>query len=178
VLASASAISLRHSHLDFPEPPPGAPPMQADMRVSTPSELKGFLLAEGFEIYRGLGDQIVLAERVRDNLIMDSGVSVLPGDPPRVQVVVRAQASDFPSDSWEALFDRARALAQEAQRRGYLEVASRTAKMRDPGDGSRTLDTWYEVQFEKAALSDDELRSELHYALGLEKAVPAEEIET
>jgi len=48
------------------------------MPVPTPAELKKALTAEGFEIYRTTGDRILLADRVRDNLIMDSGVSVGP----------------------------------------------------------------------------------------------------
>ena len=46
----------------------------------TPADLKKTLVARGFEVYRTLGDQVVLADRVRENLIMDSGVAARPGD--------------------------------------------------------------------------------------------------
>jgi hypothetical protein len=135
----------------------------------TPSELKKTLVARGFEVYRTLGDQVVLADRVRDNLIMDSGVAVRPGEPLAVRFVVRAQASDFPSAKADDLFDRARACAAEACGRGYAEVGVAEVKVRDPGDATSTLDTWYEVSFERPVASEDELEQELRYALALEK---------
>lgn len=144
------------------------------MSPSTPSELKKLLLAEGFEVYRTQSDQIVLADRVRDNLIMDSGVAARLGDVPGVRFVVRAQAGDFPSDSTAAIFERARQLASEAIGRGYREISANSVEVRDPGDDSQTLDVWHEVAFEKALASDSELIAELRYALSLEKTAPAE----
>lgn len=137
----------------------------------TPAELKKTLVARGFEVYRTLGDQVVLADRVRDNLIMDSGVAAKPGATLAVRFVVRAQASDFPSAKPEELYDRARACAVEAQGRGYAEVGVAAVPVRDPGDASNTLDTWYEVVFERAVASEDELEQELRYALSIEKTV-------
>jgi hypothetical protein len=137
----------------------------------TPNELKKTLVARGFEVYRTLGDQVVLADRVRENLIMDSGVAVRPGDALAVRFVIRAQASDFPSASAEDLYERARACAAEARGRGYTEVSVAAVPVRDPGDPSATLDTWYEVAFERRVASEDELDSELRYALALEKTV-------
>ena len=137
----------------------------------TPAELKKTLVARGFEVYRTLGDQVVLADRVRDNLIMDSGVAARPGDVLAVRFVVRAQASDFPSAIAGELYDRARACAAEALVRGYSEVGVAEVPVRDPGDASSTLDTWYEVAFERSVASEDELESELRYALALEKTV-------
>jgi hypothetical protein len=137
----------------------------------TPSELKKTLVARGFEVYRTLGDQVVLADRVRDNLIMDSGVAVRPGTVLAVRFVVRAQASDFPSVPPSDLYERARACALEAVGRGYAEVGVAEVPVRDPGDATSTLDTWYEVSFERAVGSEDELERELRYALGLEKTV-------
>lgn len=137
----------------------------------TPAELKKTLVARGFEVYRTLGDQVVLADRVRDNLIMDSGVAVRPGAALAVRFVVRAQASDFPAASPDDLYARARVCAAEACDRGYAEVSVAEVPVRDPGDASSTLDTWYEVAFERAVASEDELESELRYALALEKTV-------
>lgn len=137
----------------------------------TPSELKKTLVARGFEVYRTLNDQVVLADRVRDNLIMDSGVAARHGSSCAVRFVVRAQASDFPSVSPDDLFERARECAAPALGRGYAEVGVAEVPVRDPGDASQTLDTWYEVAFERAVTSEDELERELRYALGLEKTV-------
>src|SRR3954464_8187120 len=137
----------------------------------TPSELKKTLVARGFEVYRTLGDHVVLADRVRDNLIMDSGVAVRPGAVLAVRFVMRAQASDFPSVNPDEVYERARVCAAEALARGYAEVGVAAVPVRDPGDASSTLDTWYEVAFERAVASDDELEQELRYALALEKTV-------
>ena len=144
------------------------------MSPPTPSELKKLLLAEGFEVYRTMSDQIVLADRVRDNLIMDSGVAARLGAARGVRFTVRAQAGDFPNDSTAAIFDRARRMATDALGRGYHEVGSNRVEVRDPGDDSQTLDVWHEVAFEKALASDAELIAELHYALSLEKTAPAD----
>jgi hypothetical protein len=144
------------------------------MSPPTPSELKKLLLAEGFEVYRTMSDQIVLADRVRDNLIMDSGVSARLGDVPGVRFVVRAQAGDFPNDSTAAIFERARHMATDALARGYHEIAANSVEVRDPGDESQTLDVWHEVAFEKALTTNAELVAELRYALSLEKTAPAE----
>ena len=139
------------------------------MSASTPSELKKLLLAEGFEVYRTLSDQIVLADRVRDNLIMDSGVSARIGEEPTVRFVVRAQGSDFPTDSPLEILERARRMASVAVARSYHEVSANSVEVRDPGDSSQTLDVWHEVAFEKTLSSDAELIEELRYALSLEK---------
>jgi len=144
------------------------------MPPPNPSELKKLLLAEGFEVYRTLGDQIVLADRVRDNLIMDSGVAARLGDVPSVRFVVRAQGGDFPNDSTAAIFDRARQMAQDALGRGYREISANSVEVRDPGDDSQTLDVWHEVAFEKALANEAELVAELRYALSLEKTAPSE----
>ena len=142
------------------------------MSPPTSSELKKLLLAEGFEIYRTLSDQIVLADRVRDNLIMDSGVAARIGDVPRVRFTVRAQGSDFPGDSAEQILDRARQMANSAAARGYHEVSAKSVAVQDPGDSSQTLDVWHEVSFERALDNDAELVAELHYALSIEKTAP------
>jgi len=139
------------------------------MSPSTTSELKKLLLAEGFEVYRTQSDQIVLADRVRDNLIMDSGVAARLGDVPRVRFTVRAQGSDFPTDSTDQILDRARQLAGEAVTRGYHEVAANSVPVQDPGDSSQILDVWHEVAFEKSLENDVELITELRYAISLEK---------
>ena len=44
------------------------------MPTFTPQQLKKALVDAGFIIFRTLADEVMLAERVRENLIMDSGV--------------------------------------------------------------------------------------------------------
>ncbi|HEY8086635.1 MAG TPA: hypothetical protein VIF09_02290, partial [Polyangiaceae bacterium] len=82
---------------------------------STP-RLKKALLDAGFEVFRTRGEEIVLAERPRENLIMDSGVRLrLSGDSSlEIRIVLRAQKADFPNEDEGHLFDRVRQLAAPA----------------------------------------------------------------
>jgi hypothetical protein len=146
------------------------------MSSSTAREIKEALIAAGFEVYRTRGDEVQVADRVRDNLIMDSGVSIRDGVPLRVQIVVRAQRCDFPSDPVHALFDRARALCGGAVARGFAETGTRTSPMHDPTDASRTLDTWFEVAFEKTVPTLSEAIEEVRFAVTIEKAAGNEPI--
>src|SRR4029079_14792176 len=134
------------------------------------AEIRKALVAAGFELYRTRGNEVQVADRVRDNLIMDSGVSVRLTGSLTVKVVVRAQRSDFPADAAASLFERARELASAAVSRGYVESATLTSPFHDPADPSRTLDTWYEVYFEKTVPSLEEAMVEVGFALKLEKA--------
>jgi len=140
------------------------------MPTPTPSKLKKILIQQGFEVYRTLGDRILLADRVRDNLIMDSGVSAVAAPELAVQLVVRTQAHDFPGESEEKLFDRARRLAHKSMERGYVEVETAVVPIHDPGDRTRTLDIWHEVTFQRGVADLAELYEELRYAMGVEKS--------
>ena len=55
---------------------------------------KKVLIDAGFEVFRTRGEEIVIAERPRENLIMDSGVRLRLGDASdpalEVRVVLRA----------------------------------------------------------------------------------------
>ena len=137
----------------------------------TPADIKKALVAAGFELYRTRGNEVQVADRVRDNLIMDSGVAVIAQALLSVKVVVRAQRSDFPSDGTASLFDRARELAASAVERGYVEAGSLTSPMQDPADPERTLDTWYEVSYEKVVSTLEEAMVEVGFALQFEKTV-------
>jgi hypothetical protein len=136
----------------------------------SPVELKRALIGAGFEIYRTLGDRVVLADRVRDNLIMDSGVAAGTGETLRVRVVLRAQASEFPGAAPEELLERARSLASSFDGRGYTEVDTQTIAVKDPGNPDRTIDTWYEVSWERSVDGMEALVSELRYALSQQKS--------
>jgi hypothetical protein len=134
-----------------------------------PSALKKALIAEGFEIYRTSPNQVTLADRVRDNLLMDSGVAVVQAESLAVRVTLKAQASNFPGESPDGLFARARALSTALLSRGYSEVGAEAVPVRDPSDRTRTLDTWCEVSYLLPVSEDAALYAELRFALGLTK---------
>ncbi len=136
---------------------------------SPPPALKKALVAEGFEIYRTGPNQIALADRVRDNLLMDSGVAAVQDPGLAVRLVLRAQASDFPGEDEGALFGRARGLSADLVAKGYAEIGATAVPIWDPSDRSRTLDTSYEVSYERRVADEAELYTELRYALGVTK---------
>lgn len=142
----------------------------------TPQQLKKALVANGFEVFRTLSEEVVLAERVRENLILDSGVRVGPvasenGAAVRVKVVLRAQRADFPSDDETTLFDRVRKLAAPAIADGFAEISTNVNTVTDPADPDRTLDTFYEILLSRVVESVDDALPILKFALSLEKAV-------
>jgi hypothetical protein len=143
------------------------------MPSSTPRELKKLLVQEGFEVYRTLDDRVVLAERVRDNLILDSGVSVVASEPQAVVIALRVQANDFPGEDGDTLFERARELGQALAERGYSEIGRAEVPILDPGDRSRVLDTWYELHFSLQVGQTEIRRTELTFALEFDKIVAA-----
>jgi hypothetical protein len=131
-------------------------------------EIKKALQAAGFEIYRTRGDAVHVAERVRENLLMDSGVFV--DEKISVGFAVRAQKSDFPNDADDKLFERARALGVAALANGYVEASAEIRTVVDPGDPSRTIDRWCEVVYKKGVDAIDAALDEVRFALTLEKA--------
>jgi hypothetical protein len=139
------------------------------MQQLMPLELKKALIAQGFEVYRTLPDRIALAERVRDNLLMDGNVAACTGEYLSVRFTTRAQQSAFPNDDEGTLLGRARAQGELSLARGYVEVDCAIVPIYDPGDSSRTLDTWFEVTFAREVGTFDDLVHELRFALGLEK---------
>jgi hypothetical protein len=139
----------------------------------TPQQLKRSLIDAGFEVFRTRGNEVVLAERPRENLIMDSGVSLRAGPPLQVRIVLRAEKHDFPHEEDAHLFDRVRKLAAPALEAGYAEVHAATSNVTDPGDKERTLDVFYEIHYAKDADTLDVALQELRFALGLEKRTAA-----
>jgi hypothetical protein len=140
------------------------------MPSQTPQELKKLLVSERFEVYRTVGDRVMLADRVRENLIMDSGVSVASADVGYVlRAVFRAQASDFQGESPEWLLEHARRAGEPASALGYAEVSTSVVPIHDPSDKSHVLDTWYEVTFECTVTESKELVGALKQALGWPK---------
>jgi hypothetical protein len=138
--------------------------------VPTALEIKKALKDAGLEVYRTRGDVVYLADRVRENLLMDAGTFVRAAGAPTVGFVVRAQRTDFPNEADDRLFERARRVASIALDRGFHESIAEVRKVLDPGDGQRTLDTWCEVSFEKEVSDLDAAITEARFALAIEKA--------
>lgn len=141
--------------------------------TSTPQQLKKALVASGFEVFRTLPEEVVLAERVRENLILDSGVRVAPLEGGRFQVrlVLRAQKADFPNEDESALFARVRKLAEPAVAQGFTEVSTAVTAVTDPADATRTLDTFYEVNLSQDVATVEDAVPVIKFVLSLEKAV-------
>jgi len=140
--------------------------------MPTAAEIKKALREAGIEVYRTLGDVVYLADRPRENLLMETGVSVRSvaplGTAVRVGFVVRAQRSDFPHDGEDQLFARASGLAAAAVPRGYREAAREARKLVDAGDSER-VDTSCEVAYEIDVEDLDAAIVEARFALALEK---------
>ena len=139
------------------------------MTLPTPLELKKLLIGMGFEVYRTMGTKVLLAERVRDNLLMDGNVAVCTGELLELRFITRAQQGDFPTETEGQLLDRARFCGVTAIERGYREVGIAAVAIHDPGDHSKTLDTWYEVTFSRHVHSVEEMIDDVRFALGLDK---------
>jgi hypothetical protein len=142
--------------------PKSSPPNNA-------ARIRTTLIEAGFEVFRTRGEEIVLAERPRENLIMDSGVRLRIGDGLEVRVVMRAQKADFPNEDEIFLFERVRKLANSALPDGFSEVATAVTRVTDPGDDDRTLDTFYEITYAKKTAKLDDALVQLKFALGVEK---------
>ena len=140
--------------------------------IATAAETKKALLAAGLEVYRTRGEVVFLADRVRENLLMDAGAFIRAGAALSVGLVVRAQASDFPGEDEAQLFARARATAAFALDVGYSESGAQLHTVADPGDAARILDTWCELVMEKPAADLAAAIDEARRAVAFDKAVP------
>ena len=142
----------------MPEPPP-----------NSAAQVKKALLEASLEVFRTKGDEIVLAERPRENLIMDSGVRLRVGATFEVRVVLRAQHADYPNEDEPKLFARVREHGARVLNEGFVETATAVTPVKDPSDAEHTLDTFYEITYAKPAPRFDDALVELRLAMGLEK---------
>jgi hypothetical protein len=140
--------------------------------VTALSQLKKELVASGFEIFRTLPGEVVLAERVRENLILDSGVRLgIIASGFFIRVLLGALRADFPTESEPMLFDRVRTLAEPVLASGFTEISTHVNAIRDPADPERILDTSYEVSFAREVASFSNAVPLLKFALSLKRTV-------
>lgn len=149
------------------------PAPTTNLAQTTPQQLKKALVASGFEVFRTLSEEVVLAERVRENLILDSGVRLGPlaDGKLRVRLVLRAQRADFPGDDESSMFDRVRKLAEPALQNGFAEESTNVNAVKDPADPDKTLDTFYELFLSHEVATVEDAVPLLKFAMSLEKAV-------
>lgn len=118
-------------------------------------------------MYRTTGQEVIVAERVRDNLILDSGVRVRAGAPMAITIVMGLRRGQYPNDSDDQVFARLRELAAPATGRGFTEKKSGMAPVRDPADGARTLDTFFEVELAKEEPDTSAMLELVRFALSV-----------
>lgn len=135
----------------------------------TPQELKRALVSAGFEVYRTSGEEVILADRARENLILDSGVRVRAASPLQIRLIMGIRRAQYPSDDEETLFDRVRQLAAPLLSEGFAEIETAVAPVPDPAEAGRTLDTFYEVIFAKEATAFEGAVPSLRLALQIAK---------
>jgi hypothetical protein len=140
------------------------------MPSHTPQQLKRALVEAGFIVFRTLADEVVVAERVRENLIMDSGVRLRSAPDLEVRVLLRLQRGSFPGEDDAKLFARVRARAVAAVSGGFREVSYQTSNVTDPGDSTRMLDTFYEVLFAREATDLAAALEGVRFAFTLDRA--------
>ena len=139
----------------------------------TSSDIKLALREAGLDVFRSRGDAVFIAERVRENLILDSGVQV-EGEPLTVRFVVSAQASEFPGQADATLFATARKLAKPALAQGFSEAETRITPLPDPSDPDRVLDHSFEVAFARTVNDLSEAVEAARFALSLARSAHRE----
>ena len=132
------------------------------MTMKRNSMLKQALREAGLDIYRVSSEEVQLAERVRDNLIMDARISVRET---LVRFSARARQGDFPEDEGETLFNRARKLGEFARSHGFEEARQFVTETPDPSNPGKSLDAWYEVEFAKKVENVERAIDEARFVL-------------
>jgi hypothetical protein len=135
----------------------------------TPLEIKQSLVAAGLEVYRTTGQEVIVADRVRDNLILDSGVRVRAGSPMEVRLIMGLRRGQYPNESDDQVFERLRKLAASALKHGFDESHAGVAPLTDPADAKRTLDTFVEIVLVKREPDDTAMLDLVRFALDVAK---------
>ena len=133
----------------------------------TSSEIKAALKEAGLEVYRTTESAVHIAERPRENLIMDSNVCLRTDL--TVVFVARAERATFPHDGDAALFARVRDHLSAATEAGFTETEAYVTDVTAPSDASLLLDRWYQVRFEKQTPSFETAIATVRAALELDK---------
>jgi len=136
--------------------------------TSALKDLKRALREGGLEVYRTEGTVVHLADRVRENLIMDAHVRI-SSETFTVTFDARADRSTFPGESDEDLHRRARALGAPALERGFVERRTFVTEVPDPSNPDLVLEHWYQVEFDKEASGLDAAIEEARFAVSLDK---------
>lgn len=148
------------------------------------TDLKKALRSEGFVIYRTVGEQIALAERVRENLILDSGVRIKSTPSAdagavtfEVSITFRAEKNAFPGIREAVIYTHMTQGSERATELGFRELTRAARAITDPIDPGVTLDTFYELVMVKDAVDFPEAVSLARFALGIDRIVfpPARE---
>lgn len=130
-------------------------------------DIKSALRAEGLEIYQTKDDTVFIAERPRENLIMDSGVRIHADL--RVAFFARAEESHFPGEDAQQLHARVRKQLAPSQEHGFVETKQLVTCIEAPSDASQVLDRWFELSFERPNQSLEEAIDHARTALGFDK---------
>lgn len=136
----------------------------------TPQELKKSLVQAGFEVYRTTPAGIVLAERVRENQIMDAGIRVSVEEPHEVQVRFRAEKHVFPGMDDAAVFAHIAELTA-AVATGFSEARREVVPQMSPSDREVQLDTFLEIYVVQTAPSFEAACQLARAALAWERAI-------
>lgn len=133
------------------------------------AETKRILREAGLQIYDSRDGYVTLAERVRDNLILQSGIAV-SADPLTVRVTLRAQSIHFPGQSQERVLSHAEELAERFVSRGYRRGETTRTEIADPSHPERTLDVVHAVSVSRLCESWEEALQEVAAAFALPRA--------
>lgn len=129
-------------------------------------ELKRLIRSAGYQMYGTRGREVLLAERVRDNLILDSGISVSP-DPLTIHVIVRAQMFHFQGQTLDEGRAFAETLGEAFLSLGYQRRGAKEVTIPDLNNVGAALDTVCEVSLEKPLVGPEDLTSAIQEALAL-----------
>lgn len=129
-------------------------------------ELKRLIRSAGYQMYGTRGQEVLLAERVRDNLILDSGISLSP-DPLTIHVTLRAQMFHFQGQSLDDARSFAESLGEAFLALGYERMGAKQVTIPDLNNAGAALDTVCEVSLAKPLGGPEDIPGAIQGALAL-----------